>query len=75
MVTVVDYGLGNLFSIQRAFAHLGVSVEIASSPEAISQAGFLILPGVGAFGDGMKNLRRLSLIEPIRRFALSRRPL
>ena len=74
-VTVVDYGLGNLFSIGRAFNHLGVSADITSNPEAIRQAGRLVLPGVGAFGDGIRQLQERGLIEPIQEFARSGRPL
>lgn len=75
MVTVVDCGLGNLFSIQRAFGQLMIPTEITSDPERLSQAQYLVLPGVGAFGDGMKNLQARGLIEPIRRHARSGRPL
>ena len=74
-VTVVDYGLGNLFSIQRALNYLGASVDITSSPEAIRDAGRLVIPGVGAFGDGMSQLKERGLIEPILEFAGSGRPL
>ncbi len=74
-VTVVDYGLGNLFSIRRALAYIGVRVEITSSTEVIRQAEWLILPGVGSFGDGMQQLRTRGLIEPILQFAQSGRPL
>ena len=74
-VTVVDYGLGNLFSIDRALTYLGASADITSSPEAIRRAGRLVLPGVGAFGDGMRQLQERGLIEPILAFAGSGRPL
>lgn len=74
-VTVVDYGLGNLFSIERALDHLGFSANITSDPQAIRQAGRVVLPGVGAFGDGMRQLRARGLVGPIQEFASSGRPL
>jgi imidazole glycerol phosphate synthase glutamine amidotransferase subunit len=74
-VTVVDYGLGNLFSIERALSHLGFSADITSDPQTIRQAGRVVLPGVGAFGDGMRQLRERGLVEPIQEFASSGRPL
>lgn len=74
-VAVVDYGVGNLFSIARALAYLGAQADIASSPEAIQGAERLILPGVGAFGEGMEQLRARGLIDPIRRSVQSGCPL
>lgn len=52
-VTVIDYGLSNLLSVRRALEHVGASVQIADTPEALAGVGALVLPGVGAFGDGM----------------------
>ena len=65
-ITIIDHGLSNLLSVQRAFEHFGAEVEITSGPAAIEQAETLVLPGVGAFRDGMANLRKYGLIEPIR---------
>ena len=73
-VTVIDYGLGNLFSIQKAFEHCGAEVELTSSPYKIIEADRLVLPGVGAFADGMKGLEKLGLIEPIKEFVSLGRP-
>jgi imidazole glycerol-phosphate synthase subunit HisH len=73
-VTVVDYGRGNLFSVRQAFEACGADVRLADSPSAIENADRLVLPGVGAFGDGMAALRERSLIEPIKDFAESGRP-
>jgi imidazole glycerol-phosphate synthase subunit HisH len=64
-VTVVDYGLGNIFSLKRALSFVGADVFISSDPDEIAHAPFLVLPGVGAFGDGMCELRQRGLIEPI----------
>lgn len=74
-VTVVDYGLGNLFSIGRAVTYCGGYAEVTSSPQIIRRAERLILPGVGAFGDGMNLLSSRGLVEPLVQFAQSGRPL
>jgi len=73
-VTVVDYGMGNVGSVLRALAKCGVAAELSGKPAGIASAARLILPGVGAFGDGMEELRRRALVEPIRSFARSGRP-
>ena len=75
IITVVDYGRGNLFSLARALEHLGASANVTSDPKAVEAAERLILPGVGAFGDGMENLRARGLVEPVQRYAASGRPL
>ena len=74
-VTVIDYGLSNLLSVQHAFAHFGAEVELTNKPEDILAASALVLPGVGAFQDGMAGLGSLGLIEPIRRKAGEGTPL
>lgn len=75
-VTVIDYGVGNLYSVQRALEFCGAgSVVTSRSPDDIEDAERLILPGVGAFSDGMAGLEQRGLIEPIRRYAASGRPL
>ncbi len=65
-ITIIDYGLGNLFSIKHAFTHIGLNAMITSEIEEILKAKILILPGVGAFGDAMRNLQKLDLISPIK---------
>lgn len=74
-VTIVDYGIGNLFSVQRALENSGATVTLASDAAGIAAAQRLVLPGVGAFADGMKGLRERGLVEPLRDFAASGRPL
>lgn len=75
-VTVVDYGAGNLYSVQRALECCGAeNIVISSSPADVADADLLILPGVGAFEDGMQGLRGKGLIEPIVSYAASGRPL
>lgn len=75
-VTIVDYGMGNLYSVQRAIEVCGASdVSLGCTPKDLEAADRLILPGVGAFRDGMQGLRDASLVEPIRSFAASGRPI
>ena len=64
-VTIVDYGMGNLRSVQKAFESLGARAVVTASPAAVRRAGRLVLPGVGAFGDAMRQLRRRRLVEPL----------
>ena len=68
-VSVVDYGVGNLYSVCRALEHCGARVALVSSASEVLAADRLLLPGVGAFADGMSGLRVRELIEPIQRFA------
>lgn len=74
-VTIVDYGIGNLYSVQRALETCGARVLLSADPQVIENASRLVLPGVGAFEDGMKGLRERGLVEPLRRHAASGRPL
>ena len=74
-VVIVDYGLGNLASVERALRHIGADVEISQDPFALSACARAVLPGVGAFGTAMQNLQARGLIEPLRAFARSGRPL
>ena len=66
MVTIIDYGIGNLRSIEKAFEHTGVRVLRTDSPEAVAAAEHLVLPGVGAFGACIAEVRRRGLVTPIR---------
>ena len=74
-VTIIDYGSGNLLSVSRAFDHVGAAAVLSGDPAAIENADRLVLPGVGAFADGMQGLRERGLVEAIRRYAASDRPL
>lgn len=73
-VTVVDYGVGNLLSVRRAFEHCGAQVRLTDDAESIRRADRLVLPGVGAFGDCMAELRARQLIEPVKEHAQTGRP-
>lgn len=64
MITVVDYKLNNLRSIENTLRRLGHEVQVTSDPEVVKTADKLILPGVGAFRDAMNNLKDLKLVEP-----------
>ena len=68
MVTIIDYGAGNLRSVVNAIAKLGYQSKITSNTDDVLAARALILPGVGAAGDTMTNLNRLQLTGPIRRY-------
>lgn len=67
-VVIVDYGHGNMYSINQACVHVGYSPIISSSLEDIISADSLILPGVGAFKVAMEELKKQDLIEPIKEF-------
>jgi glutamine amidotransferase len=64
-IVIVDYKLGNLFSIEQACKKVGLNTIVTSEKKLISKANSIILPGVGAFGDAMTNLRKLDLISPL----------
>lgn len=61
LVVIVDYGMGNTLSVKKAFEFLGSEVLVSNKAADIKKASHLVLPGVGAFGQGMKNLKRLNL--------------
>lgn len=74
-ITVIDYGLSNLRSVQNAFARCGAETLLTSSAADVRAAEALVLPGVGAFRDGMAGLERLGLVEVIRQKAVEGTPL
>ena len=65
MIAIIDYGMGNLFSVEKAFVKLGAEVVVTRSPEVILSADKVVLPGVGAFGDCMNNLTEYGLVDVI----------
>jgi imidazole glycerol-phosphate synthase subunit HisH len=73
-ITVVDFGAGNLRSVQRALEANGLHACVTSEPKDVEAAQGLILPGVGSSNDAMKALRKLDLVEPLRAYAASGRP-
>jgi len=66
MLAIVDYGMGNLFSVRHAFAAVGQEAEITASPERVAEADAIVIPGVGAFGVAMDVLTRTGLADTIR---------
>jgi len=66
MIAVIDYGMGNLRSVQKALEAAGAKTLVTSKPADIKKCGKLVLPGVGAFGDAMKELNRRKLVRPIK---------
>jgi len=74
MIAIIDYGMGNLRSVQKGFEKVGHKASITNDPAAIRDANKVILPGVGAFPDAMQELRRRELIEPIRAAIHSGKP-
>ena len=67
MIAIIDYGMGNLRSVQKAFERGGNPAVVTDRAEDVQRAAKLVLPGVGAFGEAMANLRRAGLVEPILR--------
>jgi glutamine amidotransferase len=74
-VTVIDYGVGNLLSVQRGLEHCGAKVTLTADPEQILAAKRVVLPGVGAFGNAMQALELLGLVAVIRKLAHRQTPL
>lgn len=64
-IAIVDYGMGNLRSVQKGFQRMGFRAEVSSDPEAVARAERMVLPGVGAFGDAMDELKRRGLAEAV----------
>ncbi|NMC62376.1 MAG: imidazole glycerol phosphate synthase subunit HisH [SAR324 cluster bacterium] len=74
-LVIVDYGVGNLFNVQKVFEECGSRVTVSDDCHTIRQAARLLLPGVGAFGEAMEQLRRRGLIDAVKDFVSSGRPL
>ena len=75
MIAIVDYGVGNLFSLKSSFAALGVQAVVTSDIKTLEEADGIILPGVGAFGDAAKKLRDSGLFYPLKDLAKNGKPL
>lgn len=73
IVTVIDYGMGNLFSVGRALEHCGAEVVYTDDPVQVINADRLVLPGVGAFADGMAELQKRGLVNAIKEYGASGR--
>ena len=75
MVGIIDYGVGNLFSLRSSFAAIGVEAFVSGDPAELAKADRLILPGVGAFGDAARKLRESGLDSFVKEQAASGKPL
>ncbi|MDK2896536.1 MAG: imidazole glycerol-phosphate synthase subunit HisH [Candidatus Atribacteria bacterium] len=75
MIAIVNYGIGNLFSVAQALKKLGEEVVVTNDPSVIEQAEAIILPGVGSFGEAMKNLEENQLIPAIVNGANQKKPI
>ncbi len=73
-IVIVDYGSGNLRSVQKGFEKGGYSAVISSRPDVVSEATHLVVPGVGAFSECMKNLAQLRLLKPIKQAITGGKP-
>ncbi len=74
-VAIVDYGVGNLFSLKSSLSAIGAQVLVTDDPAALAAADRILLPGVGAFGDAAEKLRERGLFEPLRVLAKQGKPL
>ena len=74
MIQIVDYGMGNLRSVQKAFERLSVPAQICTSPRDLKGCEKLVLPGVGAFRDAIAELRRQEFVAPIKEHVAAGRP-
>jgi len=74
-IAIIDYNMGNLASVQNAFAKLGKETVVESNPTKFSEYDKLVLPGVGAFGDAMEHLKERNMLEAIVAFAQTGKPM
>jgi glutamine amidotransferase len=75
VIAIIDYGVGNLYSVEKAFVRLGADAVVTGDPAAIMGAAKVVLPGVGAFGDCMSNLAEYGLTDVVREVAAKGTPL
>ena len=74
MIAIIDYGMGNLRSVSKAFEAVGHEAVVTRDARVIGNASHVVLPGVGAFGDCMANIEQYGLVEPIRASVRSGKP-
>ncbi|HLE41593.1 MAG TPA: imidazole glycerol phosphate synthase subunit HisH, partial [Nitrospirota bacterium] len=74
MIAIIDYGMGNLRSVQKGFERMGHEAVVTREPKTILSAGRVVLPGVGAFPDCMRNLEQYGLIEAVHKSIRSGKP-
>lgn len=74
-IIIVDYGAGNIRNVMKAIEYTGLNVKVSQDPAEIAAADGLVVPGVGAFASAMDKLRERNLVEPIKQFSNSGKPL
>lgn len=74
MIAIIDYGVGNLRSVEKAFAYLGYQALVTSDPATVLEADRVVLPGVGAFGKSMESLNRAGMVPVVKEVIASGRP-
>jgi glutamine amidotransferase len=74
MIAIIDYQMGNLRSVQKGFEKVGHQATITSDADVLAAADKVVLPGVGAFGDAMAELKRRDLVDPVRRAVATGKP-
>jgi imidazole glycerol-phosphate synthase subunit HisH len=74
MIAIIDYGMGNLRSVQKGFERMGHEAVVTSDPKAILNASKVVLPGVGAFPDCMRNLEQYGLVDAVKKSIASGKP-
>jgi len=74
MIAIIDYGMGNLRSVQKGFEKVGFDAVVTADPKVVLEAERVVLPGVGAFRDCMKNLEQAGFVEPILKVIAEGRP-
>ena len=74
MIAIIDYGAGNIRSVEKSLMHIGCEVEVTQDPSVLVKADGAVLPGVGSFGDAMHELRGRELEAPIKAFVASGKP-
>ena len=74
MIAIVDYGMGNLRSVEKALEKVGAEVNVTRDPDELRRADRIVLPGVGAFGDAMTNLEKRGLVEAIKEEVAAGKP-
>jgi len=75
MITIIDYEMGNLRSVEKAFESLGFAVRVSADPADVATTDKLVLPGVGAFRDCIGNLKKAGFVEPLRTHVAAGKPL
>lgn len=74
MIAIIDYGVGNLRSVEKAFAYIGHQAQVTSNPQEVLNAEKVVLPGVGAFGKAMEHLNQAGMVSIVKRVIDSGRP-